>query len=76
MTAEVSLVIAEGTGPSLLGQDWLREIWLNWQYYYYIQRYGEIFKDELDTFKGFKVRMHIDPEATSYFNMPSFCFLL
>ena len=75
--ATARLVLAKGRGPSLLGSDWLRKIRLNWHEVKYahttedvLQRYRDVFRDELGTLKGVKVRLHVDPEATPRFFKP------
>ena len=56
--ANARLVVAKGSGPSLLGCDWLRKIRLNWHEIKYacttedmLQRYKEVFREELGTLK-------------------------
>lgn len=75
--AEGRLVVAKGSGPSLLGRDWLRKIKLNWHEVKYtgttedvLQRYSEVFRDELGTLKGMTVKLHIDPNAKPRFYKP------
>ncbi|XP_061883310.1 uncharacterized protein K02A2.6-like isoform X1 [Entelurus aequoreus] len=75
--AKGRLVIAKGRGPSLLGRDVLRKIRLNWHEIKYasttevtLQRYSDVFKDELGTLKGMTVKLHVDPEATPRFFKP------
>ncbi len=57
-TAEARLLVVKGTWPSLLGQDWLSKIKLNWGEIRLIKRlcaedvvarYPDVFKDELGT---------------------------
>ncbi|XP_059808999.1 uncharacterized protein LOC132382615 [Hypanus sabinus] len=71
------LVIAKGSGPSLLGRDWLRKIRLNWHEIKYahtmkdsLQRYSDVFRDELGTLKGVTVKLHVNPEAAPRFFKP------
>ncbi|XP_024921034.1 uncharacterized protein K02A2.6-like [Cynoglossus semilaevis] len=75
--AEGRLVVAQGSGPSLLGRDWLRKIKINWHEVKYmrttediLQQYSEVFRDELGTCKGMTVKLHIDPNATPRFYKP------
>ncbi|KAL7842138.1 hypothetical protein SRHO_G00238270 [Serrasalmus rhombeus] len=57
--------------------DWLRKIKLNWHEVKYtgttedvLQRYSEVYRDELGTLKGMTVKLHIDPNATPRFYKP------
>uniref|UniRef100_A0A8C6WZ84 ribonuclease H n=1 Tax=Neogobius melanostomus TaxID=47308 RepID=A0A8C6WZ84_9GOBI len=75
--AEGRLVVAKGSGPSLLGRDWLRKIKLNWHEVKYthttediLQRYSDVFRNELGTLKGVTVKLHVDPSATPRFFKP------
>ena len=70
-------VIAKGGGPSLLGRDWLRKIKLDWHEIKYahttediLQRYSDVFREELGTLKGVTVKLHVDPDAAPRFFKP------
>nr|XP_023665672.1 LOW QUALITY PROTEIN: uncharacterized protein K02A2.6-like [Paramormyrops kingsleyae] len=76
-SAEGRLVVVKGTGPSLLGRDWLQKIKLKWHEIKYVhttedilQRFREVFRDELGTLKGVSVKLHVDPNATPRFYKP------
>lgn len=76
-TAELTLVVTEGTGPSLLGRDWLVALKLNWQEILSVKttqslqsvldHYPEAFKDELGNgeIKGVLVKIHRKGDAHS-----------
>ena len=61
---DLALTVVAGDGPSLLGRDWLQHIKLNWREIkavathairsleYLLDKYGDIFTDELGTIKG------------------------
>ncbi len=75
--AKLPLLVVRGSGPSLLGRDWLRIIRLDWKVINQVQgnalqevldRYGDIFKPGLGTLKGYKAKIHVDPDAK-----PRFC---
>ncbi|XP_048860098.1 uncharacterized protein K02A2.6-like isoform X1 [Brienomyrus brachyistius] len=75
--AAVRLVVAKGSGPSLLGRDVLRKLQLNWQEIKFVrtvedilQKYSDVFRDELGTLKGVTVKLHVDPNATPRFFKP------
>ena len=67
-------------GPTLLGRDWLQYIRLDWpsiipvnsvqesSLQHLLQPFSELFTDELGTFKGDKVSIHVDPTVP-----PKFC---
>ena len=59
----------EGCGPNLLGRDWLRVLTLNQESPLggLIDKYSEVFEEGLGTFKGPKVKIHLDPEARPKF---------
>uniref|UniRef100_A0A8C2FFT4 Gypsy retrotransposon integrase-like protein 1 n=2 Tax=Cyprinus carpio TaxID=7962 RepID=A0A8C2FFT4_CYPCA len=76
-TAEARLLVVKGTGPSLLGRDWLSKIQLNWGDIRLIKglgakdviaRYQDVFKDELGTLRGTTVKLCVEPNA-----VPRFC---
>ena len=59
---ELPLLVVRGTGASLLGRNWLQKIRLNWQGIHQLQqtpalqetlqRYAEVFENELGEIKG------------------------
>ena len=79
-TKSLSLLVVTGNGPSLLGQDWLDKIWLDWQSLHHLgaapptnlqsvlSSPAEVFKDELGQVKGSSAQIIIEPNAT-----PKFC---
>ena len=79
---ELRTLVVEGCGPNLLGRDWLRVLTLNWKELFKMQmdksnqesplgrlivKYSEVFEEGLGTFKGPKVKIHVDPEARPKF---------
>ena len=74
------LYVVKGTGVNLLGRDWLRHIRLDWKaiaqtvnsvserYQPLLDKYSEVFREELGTLKSIKAKLHIKPQA-----MPKFC---
>lgn len=72
------LVVVEGRGPNLLGRNWLSEIRLDWKAINMVKsesalaivldKYPEVFREELGTLKGHKAKIYVDPDAT-----PKYC---
>ena len=71
---ELNLVVVKGSGPSLLGRDWLQKIRLNWAEVRSLKaasttleqvlvKHSGLFKDELGTIKGVTAKFHVDPNA-------------
>ena len=73
----------EGSGPSLLGRDWLKDVKLDWNKSFQmnmdkkqvesrleklINPYSEVFEDGLGTFTGPKAKIHVEVDA-----VPKFC---
>ena len=79
-TAELELVVVAGAGPSLLGQDWLWEIRLDWQRLNQIrstdiktlqsllEQHSDVFKDELGLVEAAPAKIHVDTSV-----QPRFC---
>ncbi len=78
---ELPLVIVRGSGPSLLGRNWLHHIKLDWgsikavlppqrSLNGLLEKYQEIFKDELGTINPYKVDLAVMPEARPKFHRP------
>ena len=75
---ELPLLVVRGTGASLLGRNWLQKIRLNWQGIHQLQqtpalqetlqRYAEVFENELGEIKGMEARIDVNPQA-----QPRFC---
>ena len=73
----MTLIVVRGSGPGLLGWDWLRAIQLNWQdvnnlnandqLRKLLEDYGDLFALELGKLKGTEVELDIDPEAIPKF---------
>ena len=78
----LSLLVVAGTGPSLLGRDWLHKIRLDWKSLHRLQaapstslqaildRHGEVFRDELGRAKGVTATIQVDPEVRPRFFKP------
>ena len=76
-SAEMPLLIVEGSGPSLMGRDWLSQIQLNWKQIHHIHtaslqavlaRYPAVFQKGLGTLNGYKAKIHVDPDAVPRFH--------
>ena len=78
---ELPIVIVEGSGPTLLGRNWLHHIRLDWRSIKTVssqqeslnemlQRYAEIFTDELGTIKKHTVKLVVAPDANPKFHPP------
>ncbi|KAL5494324.1 hypothetical protein EMCRGX_G015631 [Ephydatia muelleri] len=74
------LYVVKGTGPSLLGRDWLRHIKLDWKTVGQVasvnratmldsllKRYHEVFQGGLGTLKGVHARLQVKPNAVPKF---------
>ena len=73
----MQLVIVEGSGPTLLGRDWLTQIQLDWKQIHQVRptslqavlsSYPAVFQEGLGTLKGFKAKIYVDPHAPPRFN--------
>ena len=73
----------EGSGPNLLGRDWLKDVKLNWRKLFkmeadgnqaesklrtLITQYSEVFEEGLGTFTGPKAKIHVEADA-----VPKYC---
>ena len=69
------LMIMEGNGPPLFGQNWLQQITLDWKEISIVttnldallQRYHLLFKDESGTMVGVTAKLKVNPDATPKF---------
>ena len=78
----LKLTILPGSGPSLLGRDWLKEIRFDWsnvnklnkissdeiQVNEFLQPFKDLFKDELGQLKGTSVKIHLEANAEPQFH--------
>ena len=75
---DLSLVIVQGSGPALLGRDWLSHIKLDWPVIAYhtmdklkleetLQRYHEVFREELGTAKTPAVSLTVKDQSQPKF---------
>ena len=76
---ELPLLIVKGEGPSLFGRNWLSQIKLDWGAINQVtphicnkvlDKYPDVFKDELGTLQGTRAKIHVDPQATPKFFKP------
>ena len=84
---DLPLVIVQGGGPALLGRDWLGHIKLDWPVIAYhimdklelegtLQRYQEVFRNELDTTKTPAVSLTLKHSSQPRTYVPGQCLLL
>ena len=73
---QMPLIVVRGSGPSLLGRDWLSHIRLDWSQIHHfhtvslqavLDRHQEVFQEGLGTMKGFKAKIYVDPDARPAF---------
>ena len=76
-TSKLPLVIVGGSGPSLLGRDWLQKIQLDWKqinsvYTASLQavpaKHSSVFQDGLGTLRDFKAKIYVNQDAPPRFN--------
>ena len=78
-----TLYVVKGPGTSLLGRDWMRHIKLDWKsiaetvnnvtflcYQLLLDKYADVFKDELGTLKLMKAQLQVQSQVA-----PKFCKL-
>ena len=75
------LLVVSGSGPSLIGRDWMSKIRFNWanikhtrcqqaELQSLLDKYPEVFKDELGTMSNFKATLDLKPESRPKFFRP------
>ena len=73
-TKHLSLLVVPGSGPSLIGHDWMSYITFNWAEVKHtrsqnqdlqalLDKYPELFKDELGTMTNFTAKLDLQPES-------------
>ncbi|CAH2085636.1 unnamed protein product [Euphydryas editha] len=78
ITQNLSIIIAKGRGPNLLGRDWLGPLQITMninnismdnmvQIENIISKYGDVFQDGLGTFRGEPVNIHLKTSASPKF---------
>ena len=80
---DLQTLVVDGSGPNLLGGDWLRVLRLNWKELFKIQldennhassfgrlidQYSEVFQEGLGTFTGPRAKIHVETEAKPKFS--------
>ena len=80
--SNLKLLVVRGSGPCLMGQDWLRVIQLDWRNIAKVpptssnpvaallDRYREVFSESLGTITPFHVKLSVTPEAKPKFFKP------
>ena len=75
--AELPLLVVRGSGPTLMGRDWMSRIRLNWSEIHHLHtpslhallsRFPSVFGPGLGTLKGYQAKIHVDPKAIPRFN--------
>ena len=75
---ELVLTIVAGQGPTLLGRDWLKQLQLDWKEIhaiskhergleYLLDKYSNIFSEELGTIRSFCAELNVDPTVKPKF---------
>ena len=80
----LSLLVAKGNGPSLLGRDWLSELRLDWKGLFHVRtttttsltldevlsQNSEVFDSEQGRLKGVEARLYVESDAQPRFYCP------
>ena len=79
-TQSLPLVITEGSGPTLLGRNWLAALRLDWRTIFSIGRdlslqqvlsqHAEVFREELGKLQGTTAKIHVDGNTRPGFEKP------
>ena len=77
---DLSLLVVEGDGPSLLGRDWLSKLRLNWQQIFIMQaeeshkglekvlsQFKEVFNPNLGSLQGYTAKIHLEDNTVPRF---------
>ena len=72
---KLPLLVVPGDGPSLFGRNWLKSIHLNWpeikkvslELDTLLNKYKDLFKEELGTVQQYEVKLHVRPGASPNF---------
>ena len=76
---QLSLIVVEGSGPSLMGRDWLRHIRLDWSNLHSVRssvhsrcqeivdKHSKVFADGLGHLKKTEAHLYVDPTAQPEF---------
>ena len=78
---ELGLVVVSGTGPSLLGRDWLHRLRLDWREIRMLNatsdtleaelvKHSNLFRDELGIIRGITAKFYVLPSAKPRFYRP------
>lgn len=78
MSLQLSTLVTPGSGPNLLGRDWLSVMKLDWTSVKHVnlintevsEQFSNLFRDGLGTLTGTKVKLHMDANATPRFFRP------
>lgn len=80
--AKLVLVVVEGNGPSLLGWNWLKYIWLDWSRVAQmhstrlktlnsvLDQHKALFEEGLGTVEPYRATLHVKPDAIPKFHKP------
>ena len=83
---ELEALVVKGSGPNLLGRDWLEVIRLDWNTIFQIAsnspqaalqdvlaKYPDVFAEGLGTLKGVKAKIYVDQDAIRNILKPDRC---
>ena len=76
---EMPLIVVKGSGPSLLGRNWLSKLTLDWQEIHcmlsqslqvLLDAHQAVFQKGLGKMEGFKAKLHVDATANPHYFRP------
>ena len=76
-SAQLPLLVVGGSGPTLLGRDWMSQIRLAWHQIHHVHsaslqallaRYSAVFQDGLGTLQGYQAKILVESGAVPKFN--------
>ena len=75
--AQLALLVVAGNGTTLLGRNWLKALYLDWQEIHYVhdgpisqllEKHSALFQEGLGTLQGHKVSIHVNSDAKPVFS--------
>lgn len=77
-SASLPLIVTQEKGPTLLGRDWMSALKLDWRTIFKMEaihtlekvldKYSDVFKDELGRVQGVSAKIHVDPNTRPQFH--------